>query len=477
MRVGCYVRVSTQEQAKEGYSIPEQTERLKSYCSAMGWTVFKVYTDAGFSGANTNRPAMQELIKDIEAHLIEKVVVYKLDRLSRSQKDTLFLIEDVFLAHGCDFVSMRENFDTSTPFGKAMIGILAVFAQLEREQIKERMQMGRDARAKLGLFHGSKNNPIGYNYHDGHLTINEFEAVQIKRIFEAYAEGMSCQAIATMLNDAGLTCSPSGWNRKTVRYALMSKVYIGMIPHKGEWYQGEHEGIISEDLFKECESIRLSKGEYKGRFNGRNGNASSLLSGMVYCAHCGAHYSKMTKTLTLKSGEKRKYIKYICNSKAKRSPELVKDPKCKNKTWKMEELDALIIGELEKLSLNPEIIDEARPEPNKNELLEPISAKIEQVEKQISRLMDLYALDEIPLESLQSKIQELHQQRSKLKLEYLRISAEHPKSLSKDVAMEKVHSFFSMASRGTLDDLRGILKILISKIEIDGDDVTIFWNF
>ena len=155
------MRVSTQEQVKEGYSIPEQTDRLKSYCSAMGWDVFKVYTDAGFSGANTSRPALQELMRDVESHFIEKVVVYKLDRLSRSQKDTLHLIEDVLLSNGCDFVSMNENFDTSTPFGKAMIGILAVFAQLEREQIKERMQMGKDARAKQGLFHGSANNPIG----------------------------------------------------------------------------------------------------------------------------------------------------------------------------------------------------------------------------------------------------------------------------------------------------------------------------
>lgn len=137
MRVAIYVRVSTIEQARDGYSVQEQIDSLKLYCKAMKWIVVNVYTDAGHSGANTDRPALQDMIKDIEKGLIDKVLVYKLDRLSRSQKDTLELIEDVFLVNNTDFVSMNENFDTSTSFGRAMIGILAVFAQLEREQINQ----------------------------------------------------------------------------------------------------------------------------------------------------------------------------------------------------------------------------------------------------------------------------------------------------------------------------------------------------
>ena len=138
--IAIYVRVSTSEQAKSGYSVGEQVDRLKSYCKALGYKNPKVYNDAGFSGAKIDRPALSLLINDVKAKKIEKVLVYKLDRLSRSQKDTLMLIEDIFLKNGCDFVSISENFDTSTPLGRAMIGILAVFAQLEREQIKERIQ-------------------------------------------------------------------------------------------------------------------------------------------------------------------------------------------------------------------------------------------------------------------------------------------------------------------------------------------------
>ena len=135
MMVAIYVRVSTLEQYIEGYSINEQIERLKKYCEAKGWTVYKVYIDGGYSGANMDRPGLQEMFRDVEAGAFDAVLVYKLDRLSRSQKDTLEIIEDILLPSNIEFISMTENLDTSTPFGRAMIGILSVFAQLESEQI------------------------------------------------------------------------------------------------------------------------------------------------------------------------------------------------------------------------------------------------------------------------------------------------------------------------------------------------------
>jgi site-specific DNA recombinase len=152
IKVALYIRVSTLEQAEHGYSLQEQEQRLKDYCSAKDWTIKKIYKDGGYSGGSLDRPAMQQLIKDCKKY--NMILVYKLDRLSRSQKDTMYLIEDVFLANGVQFTSMSENFDTSTPLGMAMIGILSVFAQLERAQIKERMRMGQTARAKKVMWCG-----------------------------------------------------------------------------------------------------------------------------------------------------------------------------------------------------------------------------------------------------------------------------------------------------------------------------------
>ena len=139
-RAAIYIRVSTLEQAQEGYSIGAQKERLLAYCKAHGWGVADFYIDGGYSGSNLNRPGIQKLIAEVAS--FDLVLVLKLDRLSRSQRDTLHLIEDIFLPNNVDFISMSESFDTSTPFGRAMIGILSVFAQLEREQIKERLSWG-----------------------------------------------------------------------------------------------------------------------------------------------------------------------------------------------------------------------------------------------------------------------------------------------------------------------------------------------
>ena len=116
VNVALYPRVSTSRQFEDGYSIGEQIDRLTKYCEAKGWTVFKIYTDAGYSGANTDRPALKEMVKAVEDGLVDIVLVYKLDRLSRSQKDTLSLIEH-FEEHNVGFVSVTESFDTSTPYG------------------------------------------------------------------------------------------------------------------------------------------------------------------------------------------------------------------------------------------------------------------------------------------------------------------------------------------------------------------------
>ena len=115
-------------------SILQQEERLRAYCAAKGWRLLNIYVDGGWSGGSLNRPALGELLEAVERGGIDGVFVCNLERLSRSQKDTLYLIEDRLLAHGTDFISINENFDTSTPFGRAMIGMLSVFAQLERNQ-------------------------------------------------------------------------------------------------------------------------------------------------------------------------------------------------------------------------------------------------------------------------------------------------------------------------------------------------------
>ena len=137
-KAAIYIRVSTDAQREEGYSIDAQKEALTAYCISKQISNYEYYIDGGFTGSNLNRPEMQRMIEDAESGRLSHVVVYKLDRLSRSQKDTLYLIEDVLNPHQVAFVSLNESMDTGTPMGRLMLGILSAFAQLERENIRER---------------------------------------------------------------------------------------------------------------------------------------------------------------------------------------------------------------------------------------------------------------------------------------------------------------------------------------------------
>ena len=475
-RVFIYVRVSTQEQAREGYSIDEQTKRLKKYCEAMGWTVVMVYTDAGYSGADTNRPALQRMIRDVKAGKGDAVAVYKLDRLSRSQKDTLELIEDIFLENDTDFVSMTENFDTSTPFGRAMVGILAVFAQLEREQIKERMSMGKEARAKLGKYHGSCQVPIGYDYVDGELVTNEFEKMQVQQIFKWYASGIAPYTIAKRLNESGQTHDNRNWSDQVIRTLLTKKTYLGYISHKNEWYKGTHEAYITQELFDKVQMVMKQKSEEHQKYNRRLGRANTYLGGYLHCGKCKA---KVHKVLSGEKTPEKDYRKpfYVCYSRSKRSKHMVKDPNCKNKRWHMAELDSLVLDEIRKLALDPDYynqIQESQPEDERPKI---IKKEIGKLDSQLANLMDLYSVGQMPMEILQGKIQGLNDKKMKLEDELEAIRKEQEAKLTRDETVRLVQSFGDILDRGDIDEIRTVIGTLIKDIEINDELIDIHWTF
>ena len=471
-RVFLYVRVSTQEQAKEGYSIDEQIERLRDYCKAMGWIIVKIYTDAGYSGASTDRPALQDMIEDIEAGKGDSVVVYKLDRLSRSQKDTLSLIEDSFLAHKVDFVSMTENFDTSTPFGRAMIGILSVFAQLEREQIKERMSMGKEGRAKEGKWHGGGFVPIGYDYIDGELVINEFEAMQIREIHKLYQEGKAFCAIDRIFAERGYTQKHGGWHTKKVKDVMLNELYLGKIQWQGQTYDGTHEPIIDEETFNKSLEIYNSKDHSHHKNLGR----TAYLGGLIFCSKCTARY---ISTSFKDKQYKKVYRYYACHSRRKLNRSMVKDPNCKNKTWKMEQLDNLIFDEIRKLADDPTYIHEIRQrnfsddDKQKEQL---IKKEISKLDAQKSRFMDLYGVGEFTMEEVQEKARPINEQKKKLEQELANLSS-NKSAITEEEALKIIGTFNDVMDEGNFEQIRMLVNSLIERIEIDNEDVDIYWKF
>lgn len=468
--IAAYTRVSTTEQAKEGYSIGEQQQRLEDYCKARGWGAPRLFTDPGYSGGNVKRPALQELLREVKKGTVEKVLVYKLDRLSRSQKDTLELIEDYFLPNNVDFVSMSENFDTGTPIGKAFLGLLAVFAQLEREQIKERMSMGKEGRAKKGKFHGSGIIPIGYNYIDGKLVVNEFEAMQIRDIFEMYIAGKSAYKIAKYLNSLGFKHKYGSWTQSTVFNCLERPVYIGKIIHNDKIFDGEHEPIIDQDIFDKANLLKQHKSEEHAKKTMRSGKATSYLGGYLYCAKCGA---KMSKKINRCKGHI--YNKYICCSRWKTNPSSIKDPDCRNKIWNMAELDQIVFNEIKKLAIEPYNLETIIYD-NENRL-GVIRNEINKLDEQIARLMDLYAIGHMPINILQCKVQSLSDQKGKLEDELRKLMDEESQKLSQEQTRELIDSFSDVLGKGDFDQIRTVIGTLIDKIEIDDENVTIHWNF
>lgn len=463
--IALYTRVSTQEQAESGHSIDEQAERLRDYCRAMRWNDFKLYTDAGYSGSSTSRPALQALIADVQRGSVDRVVVYKLDRLSRSQKDTLYLIEDVFLKHGADFISISENFDTASPFGKAMIGILAVFAQLEREQIRERMTMGRTARTKAGAFHGSGSIPIGYRYKDGELIIDEYEAELVRRIFQKAAAGAGVRTIVKELNESGLLHSGRQWNTQTVRNMLQRRTYLGEVSFSGQWYPGNHAAIIDRETFDTVQAMNAIRREKALQYNERLGRATSLLSGLVFCARCGARYTKQVYT-----HGKYRYDKYSCASRNKRNPELIIDPACDNDAIASDSIESAVIGLIRQFRLDPAYISIQQ---QKSPCRPDFSAKKQNIENQIRKLVELYAVDGIPLDALRASVDRLTAERDAL--EQVQASTEQDAARLQAAAgmLENLDDILT----GGFEEKRALVLALIERIDIDGDHVSISWRF
>lgn len=479
LRVALYVRVSTQEQAKEGYSIGEQTERLKKYCEAMGWEVYKIYTDPGYSGGNTDRPGLKLMIEDVEAGLVDKVVVYKLDRLSRTQLDTLYLIERVFLANETDFVSMLENFDTGTSFGRAMIGILAVFAQLEREQIKERMSMGKEARAKEGRWHGGSTEPIGYDYHvaDDMLYVNVFEQMQLRELRDLFLKGTPLRTIEKIFKEKGYKHKHGVWDPKAMRRVLRSKLYLGYIKHNDDHYPGLHDATLDQETYDKIQKLLDARLESFNDLGVKPGVPTTYLGGLLYCKHCKGKYTKHLNS-RYKEGKPKVYW-YSCYSRSKKVKKMIKDPNCKNKNWKMVELDNLVFDEIRKLASDPRYFHTVQADKKKNsdngKKIELLEKEIEKIDEQISRFMDLYGIGKFTIKQVSDKIDPLNEDRAKLEKEIESLTPSDV--MSEEETYEILENIGEIFERGDFHEIRLTIETLIHFIEIDNDDVYIHWKF
>lgn len=480
--VAIYVRVSTQEQASEGYSIQEQTERLTKYCEAHGWTIANIYTDPGYSGGNLDRPAIQKLFKDLKRGYFDTVLVYKLDRLSRSQKDTMFIIEDEFMKNGIDFISMNENFDTGTPFGRAMIGILSVFAQLEKEQIKERLMMGRIGRAKTGRWNGGQKPPVGYDYKDGELQVIEYEAMQIRLIFDLFLNGLDGEELSLhQIKDymgSRYETRYSAWRQAAcISRILNNRIYIGEIKYGGEWYPGAHKAIISHEIWDAAQTkyhtymkkfAKSQQHPFEGRY---------LLSGLLWCGTCGARYYMTQSQRKNKQGEMIRHKYYRCYT-ANGIKSMGASTPCKSKGWPREKLDKIIIDEICKLALDPGKVRELHRKsiPELADAGTVIQERIQEIERQIDKLLDLYQLGTIGIDKITARVEVLSLEKEKLQNEMGTQKVPRP-NLDPEEALEVLSTAAFIFENGTPEEQQSLVRSLINKIVVLPESLEIHWAF
>ena len=489
-KAAIYIRVSTQEQSEHGYSIGEQKERLTQYCKSMGWSIFDYYIDGGFTGGNLDRPRIKDLKSDMKNssgnNNFDVVVVWKLDRLSRSQYDILDLIERTFLPNNVDFVSMQEAFDTATPFGRAMIGILGVFAQLEREQIKERMTMGRKARAKQGKWHGGEGAPVGYDYFedgDGKLIINDYEAEQIRLVFEMAADNKSNSEILETLNKRGYKTKYGGWNDTSKIAKIISKnVYLGTITFDDVVVPNSHPPLISQEVFDKANAVRNNRNEFYGENVFKR---TTLLSGLIWCAKCGARYGTSISKNKNKSGFVTSQIRYhVCYSRGFPNSKMAKKCGCDNKIWRMDNLEKEVLSNLKALKFDDAQLDSMTD--NRQTTL-PASVdltgtnkRIAEIKAQMSKLMDLYTNDKIPIDVLNDKIDALNEEKSKLNELVKSKTTSKPAPLTKKEIKQYENIIAKLLEGWETTEIsikRKILSTLIKRIDIDGENLVFTWIF
>lgn len=461
-KVAIYVRVSTTEQV-EGYSIGAQKERLINYCKAKEWNIYNIYIDGGFTGSNRDRPALIKMLNEIDHYDI--VLVYKLDRLSRSQKDTLYLIEEKFLPYNVDFVSLQESFDTSTPFGRAMIGILSVFAQLERETIIERSKMGLLERAKQGKWGGNGTPPIGYDEVDSKLIINDYEAMQVKEIFVLYLQGYGSRKIANILDKKGYKHKYGSWidyPSVTIIRLLRNVVYIGSIKHKDNIFKGNHEAIIDVDTFNKVQ-VLLNKKSINRR------NETFLLSGLLFCSNCGA---RMRGHAT---GKKNKYYYYVCYSKGKFQTNMIKDISCKFKNINKDKLEDMVIDKIKGFKFNQSEFERLYNDTNVTvDNSSTIKNKIIDLDKQINKLMDLYQDNKIPTEIISERIERLYNEKKSLESSFDEVAVSVESNFNDIVKL--INNFEFVWELAEFDERRAILQDMIKKVIVYQNKIEIEWN-
>lgn len=448
MECVAYIRVSTEKQVEEGYGLESQQRDIKEYCQKNNMIISHWYIDAGLTGMEmSKRVALQELISDLKK--IDKVVIYKLDRLARDSVDALNMIEKIFVPRNVEVLSVHDFAKYKTPQDKFQTQIMAAVAEYDRNTMLLRMRGGMLERIKEGYWPGGGNTPYCYSYskETGTLVPIPERKKQANEAIDLFLQGYSDNKIRDMLGFK---------SEMVVRSILASPVNIGYIPYKGKIYKGKHEPIFELDKFNLAQEVRKNRRKKKTTCINKEPN---LLTGLCYCGVCGCsmRYQKWTHG---------KHKIYCCSRDKSMSYLPNYDANCDNTLEWAVDIEKQVEEEIMKISLN---LSSEKPVAKQSKI-EILQSQIKKEENRRKRFFNLYAdgNDDVLL-----SIKEINNTIKSLKEQLETERSNTDLNRKKSVTYKNIKKIADVWDSIDKKDKNIILKSIIDKIVIVNGDIEI----
>lgn len=484
-RAVIYTRVSTEEQAIEGFSLQAQKKEIIDYCNRYNFEVVKVYEDEGISGKKiSNRPQLLQLLEDSYKDIFDIVIVWDISRLSRDSSDTSSIIKKL-KSNNIELISATQGIDTRTDEGIFQLQLMGTLAELERKRIIKRVTSGMMQKARMGKWNGGK--VLGYDSKaDKTLAINEKEADVVKRIFNMFLDGTSISQIAKDLNDSDIqTKRGNKFSIQAVRDILKNPLYKGYIrfgQYKNSskkkikqnndetviYVKGEHEPIIEETIFNKVETI------FKSKETGKKGNPGVyLFSSLLRCPKCGAKMN--AQKVKRKNGYT---IYYRCGAK-------VIYNECQMGSIREDKIKDKILDKIKDIFLNDKIVKDVIDNLNKRteqdneryfKLRKDIQKNLRKTHKDIERYKKDYINDKIEGEVFNELYKEAKKKINELEIKNKEIEHRIGKDVNKEISVELVkkvlNNYNELFKIGDDSKKKKVLSCLIDKINLT-DEKTI----